>query len=336
MILIYLIYDGLHNSVFNSQVWQPLVKRAHANPKLQVTLISFEPTIVSHNFTHPQITIIQKKRSKFWGKLNLKILAYQVKAYLPKDQPYTLMARGPFAGYIAKQLCTSFCTQLIIQARGLAHAEYAYSNSGQHILTWLRTKQLNSLEKATYQTNQSHLTIECVSLALQTYLIQNYQTNPAQTTIAQYDKPARFTPAQCQTWQTELRTQLNIPTNVTVYCYSGSAHVWQCPNLVIDFFKDKLAQNPNIFLLILSNQPEVFTKLLIQAQVPASHYYATNVHPQEIYRYLAGANFGLIFREAHLLNWVSRPTKALEYASVGLTVLHNNTVSWLMETFPQN
>ena len=356
MQLIYLIYDSIQNSVFGSQVWQPLVKRVSENPTLQVTLISFEPTTVTHSFAHPQIQIIQKRRSWFWGKINLQILAWQITSYLPQNQPYTLMARGPFAGYIAQQISTPLCSQLIIQARGLAHAEYQYSNAcSRHrepaklqakpgvaiyyfkqILIWLRTKQLNSLECAAYQTKQSNIIVECVSAALQKYLVKNYHTDFSQTTIAEYDKPIKFTPAQCQDWRITLRNQLNIPANATVYCYSGSAHLWQCPDLVINFFKERLIQNQNSFLLILSNQPEVFANLLSQAQIPAHHYYATNVHHQEIYRYLAGADFGLIFREPHLLNWVSRPTKALEYASVGLTVLHNNTVNWLMETFPQN
>ncbi len=399
MQLIYLIYDSINNSVFGNQVWQPLVKRAGENKDLQVTLISFETRLISLKYSHPQIKIIQLKRTKFWGKLNLKILAYKIKKYLPEESsPYQLIARGPFAGYIAQQIYTPLCAQLTIQARGLAHAEYEYSSQCSKLRTsphclpaeaflacrslwseswvfarslfrrrgnpladsreedrhthkglamtnrnwlkqaliWLRTKQLNNLECTAYQTKQPNIQIECISSALQKYLVSHYHTKLNQTNIAQYDKPTPFTPAQCLEWRIRLRQQLNISNSATVYCYSGSAHLWQCPNLVIEFFKIKLSQNPQAFLLILSNQPEIFTKLIEQAQIPTSHYYTTNVHHQEVYQYLAIANFGMVFREPHLLNWVSRPTKALEYASVELTVLHNNTVNWLMETFPQS
>ena len=105
---------------------------------------------------------------------------------------------------------------------------------------------------------------------------------------------------------------------------------------MIEFFKTKLAQDSQAFLLILSSQADIFIKLMELSQINSTNYYITGVRHQEIYQYLAIADFGLILREPHLLNWVSRPTKALEYAAVGLTVLHNNTVNWLVETFPQN
>jgi hypothetical protein len=54
-----------------------------------------------------------------------------------------------------------------------------------------------------------------------------------------------------------------------------------------------------------------------------------NVPHGMIYRYLAACDIGLIFREPHLINWTSRPTKVLEYQAAGLEIVHNNTIDFL-------
>jgi hypothetical protein len=50
-----------------------------------------------------------------------------------------------------------------------------------------------------------------------------------------------------------------------------------------------------------------------------------------IYHYLAAADIGIIFRKPHIINWISRPTKILEYQAVGLKIIHNNTVAMLAD-----
>jgi len=50
-----------------------------------------------------------------------------------------------------------------------------------------------------------------------------------------------------------------------------------------------------------------------------------------LYVYLAAADYGLLFRHKDIINWVSRPTKMLEYQAVGLKIIHNNTIEWLSE-----
>ena len=63
------------------------------------------------------------------------------------------------------------------------------------------------------------------------------------------------------------------------------------------------------------------------------NYIIKTVAYSEIYKYLSAADYGIIFREINVLNWISRPTKALEYEAVGLKIIHNNTVKWLVDKY---
>ena len=65
--------------------------------------------------------------------------------------------------------------------------------------------------------------------------------------------------------------------------------------------------------------------------IAKQHYAVLNVGAQDVYKYLAAGDYGLLFREPDVVNWVSRPTKMLEYQAVGLKIIHNKTVAWLAD-----
>lgn len=368
MILVFILYDSIHNSVFAGQVWQVLIKLLAQNKYQKIILISFELEPIklgNHNYQHSQINIIQIKRTRYFGRFSLILNWFKIIKYLPKTN-YQIIARGPFAGYLAiktNQLLLYKPQKITIQARGLAGAEYAYSNQTQNkdsishayslfdkimligdilslskdtcqnIFAKIRAWQLTSLEKSVYRYPQKNLNsqilIECVSPALKTYLIKSFGANQNNLVIAKNDLPNKIKPAKLAAWRKELRLKFKISLDAQVYCYSGSSYAWQCPNLIINFFKKQLTQDPQAFLLILTNEPAVFAKIINTRNIKNENYLILNVPHQIIYQYLAIANYGLLFRENNIINWVSRPTKALEYDSANLPIIHNNTVAWL-------
>ena len=149
-------------------------------------------------------------------------------------------------------------------------------------------------------------------------------------TIAEIDKPQQITPAQRATWRAEVRAELNIPKDAQVWCYNGSAKAWQCPQETVHFLAQKLAEHKQ-FALILTPDVAVFEELFEQCAVDKLRYRILKVPARETFRYLAAADAGIVFRAASPVNWVSRPTKVLEYRALGLEVVHNNTVAWLNE-----
>jgi hypothetical protein len=38
----------------------------------------------------------------------------------------------------------------------------------------------------------------------------------------------------------------------------------------------------------------------------------------------------MIMREANIVNWTSRPIKAIEYLKAGLEIIHNGTIQWIV------
>lgn len=346
--LIVVIYDGINNSVFDSQVMQPLKNILEVQPQQRIILISFEKThptqklIAQKIFNHPSFAFIVCKKIPYIGKLSLYYAAMNLKKKITKYPCYTMIARGPLAGFIAQKVCRSIaCISLTIQARGLLAQEYAYENETNNSsildILWhgLRTRQFFNIEYTTYTKNilssSFPITIQSVSSSLAEYLVTVYHADRRKITIAKHDIPHKINPVQLTNWKIQTRTELNIPMQATVYCYNGSIKPWQCPEQVITRFVTHRTQNPHAFLLILTQDTDAFKILIQKYHIPIDAYRILHVAHSDIYRYLAGADIGMLFRDPHIVNWVSRPTKALEYAAVNLTIEHNNTVSWLFE-----
>lgn len=343
--LIFVLYDSIKNSVFSGQVLQPLLKRQQKNPEQKIVLISFEKeklskqTVEQYIPSDKHIEVIILKKIPFFGPLTLWPSLYQLKTTLRNKKHYQLIARGPLAGWLSlNAINKNKCVSFIVQARGLLAEEYRYVKKGtknriKHFLYKWRTHMFKKIEKNVY--GQKSITIEAVSLALKTYIIENFGSTSSQIKIAQTDIPESCSPTQVSFWRKETRNKLQIANDAVVYCFNGSAKPWQCPEKVVHFFAQQLKQKSNNFLLLLTQDKKPFKDLLTAQKIPNTTYHLITVEHHDIYRYLAAADVGLMFREATIINWVSRPTKVLEYQAVGLKVIHNNTVEWLTSNRPE-
>jgi len=284
---------------------------------------------------------------------------YQLKKFLKQFDSYELMARGPLAGFICQRaLQPHACASLTIQARGLLAQEYAYAH--QHtrntFARWWhawRTKQFERIEYTAYHSKRPPsvraiallrtgfdtsglFKIQAVSPALKEYVIKHFGANPKNITIAHNDIPQPISSQDKTAWRTAIRKTLHINHDTHVYCYNGSAKPWQCPQDILTFFKQQHTNNANSFLLILTQDKAAFAALAQTHQLAPASYHICSVEHHDIYRYLAACDTGIMFREPHIINWVSRPTKILEYRAAGLTVKHNNTVGYLAQAKGQN
>lgn len=347
--LLFVLYDSISNSVFQGQVLQPLIKRKKEQPSQQVILVSFERNPI------PQDTILQirkhgiecivLKKYPFWGILALYPAAYQLKSILQKcfaSDCFEIIARGPHAGWICINSLqkNTLCKQIVIQARGLLSEEFSYTfmhqkkrNKLSTLIHTIRKNTLCHLEYIVYSQYQKNIPLyfEAVSPALKAYLSKYYKISPDIISIAQCDIPPKININQKTQWRNQMRTMLGIPNTSTIYCYNGSIKSWQCPEAVVSFFIKKYQKNKNAFLLILTQDKRAFEELLDNAEISKSNSLVCTVKHSEIFQYLAVADFGIILRENHLINWVSRPTKALEYQAVQIPIIHNNTVAYLIK-----
>lgn len=335
---IFVIHDGIENSVFPGQVLQPLREKLFKNPDLQILLITFERGKPSLEFLKciSGLRIKLFKKYIFLGRLSLHPAVWQLKNVLKKYKNFTITARGPMAGWIClKALGKKTENVLTVQARGLLAEEYKFvhpktKNFLNNLIHTIRAYQYKSIEKKVY--GSKNIQIEAVSHALCNFLQKKFDTQKNQITIACNDIPQKFQPAQIASWKKQTRKNLNICLEIEVYCFNGSIKPWQCPELVIDFFKTKLQKKSNIFLLVLTQNKQEFQKLLLASEIPEKKFLVLTVSHKKIYTYLAACDVGLIFRKQHIVNWVSRPTKVLEYQTVGLEIVHNRTVEWVTNT----
>ncbi|MBI2774758.1 hypothetical protein HYX58_02015 [Candidatus Dependentiae bacterium] len=340
--LLFVTYDGIRNSVFESQVLEPLKKFQKNHPDCSIHIISFERTPKKFESYRPPFELTVLKKFPYVGKLSLIPAIAQLKKILKKYTEYSLIARGPLAGYICKQAAQKTgCVDLTIQARGLLAEEYAFAHKDIHFFTKslhaIRAQLYKKVEHAAYcQTIHNFpILIEAVSDALKDYLIKEYKVPPLSISVAQNDVPYKISPEKKMEWRGAIRSQLSIESQAKVYCYNGSAKAWQCPEETIIFFKKMHELNGYSFLLILTNEPSVFEALCKKNNLPANAYRILNIAHNEIYQYLSAADIGIIMREPHVINWTSRPTKVLEYQAVGLEIVHNNTIGMLIKADPQ-
>lgn len=347
--LVVVIYDSVLNSVFDGQVLAPLVKKLHNGRYNHAYIVSFESQHISTkklaqiSNAHPQLRVIVVHRWKFVAPWLLYGQIRRLKKILTHVQtPYEILARGALAGFLAaKALEKTSHTSLTIQARGLLAKEYRYEHahvSGYDALfhRW-RAQQYEHIERAVYSNmqNLTNYTIESVSAALEEYLINTFAAKPGNFTRAKDDIPTITNSEKISEWRTTTRAELGLDTTKTVYCFSGAVKSWQDPHLVIDYFVKRYQENLKNFLLVLTPQAEEFKKQL-QQKLPQSAYFVAAVAHEQVYQYLAAADIGLIFREPGVVSWVSRPVKAMEYEAMGLKIVHNNTVDWLLQRYGIN
>jgi len=341
---LFIVYDGIENSVFQSQVVDPINKQITNNKTIQFTILSFEKKLNKSKLlnliqNNPKIKFIIAKKMPFLGRLSLLYATKFLRSFLYKNNFYEVITRGPLAGYITlKALKNSTnISKLTIQARGLCAEEMRFSTqfSKQSLLKKILNpflyKEYKKIEFEAYckKTITFKYEIESVSNGLKEYLIKEFNADKNKITIAQNDIPAILEPQKIIKYKEIYRQKLEIPSSKIIYCYSGSSRPWQCGKETIEYFKKKYVEDKNSFLLIFSQDQKEFEKIIQNLNLEKECYKILSVKPNELIYYLCACDFGLLFRQKDIINWVSRPTKMLEYKSAGLEIIHNNNIEIL-------
>ncbi len=352
--IMFVLYDGIKNSVFISQVLQPLLNRLNQDNNLEITLVSFEKTKPSSALmqkiipAHDRLHFVFCRRLRFFGKISLMFAVLQLRKILKIMPCNEIITRGPLAGWVAleaikKEAFGLSIDSFIVQARGLCAQEYRYvcqkdgSTFIKRHLGCFMFSRLNNVECQVYQgKNKSQLpflfNIEAVSPALKDYLVTNYCASTKQIIIANKDLPQKLEKKSVDRFRGAVRKELGISNDAFVYCYSGSAKPWQCLPKALNFFSSKSKKSNKHFLLLLSQDKKEINNMISSFDIPNDKYKLLNAEPKDLNKYLCASDAGLLFRDKDIINWVSRPTKMLEYQAAGLKVIHNNTVAWLENT----
>jgi hypothetical protein len=352
----FIVYDGIENSVFQSQVLTPLLGQLAEDQGLEITLVSFESHSISPEKVmrlvpaHDRLHLVMLRKTRFVGRLSLWLGVIQLYVLLNKIPCHHMVTRGPLAGWIAMHTLQRLKMKrmrqenheplptLKVQARGLCAEEFRYVHTKQKTMIWrgiayyLIYRLLWIVEREVFGGKIiADFSIEAVSPGLKEYMVKNFGSDSTKITFATRDIQQPVQPALVAQWRIQIRKHLHITENTYVYCYSGSYKPWQCTDETIQFFVKQYAADSRVFLLILSQDKDAFVRALERHGVASSNYRVVSISPRYLLEYLSAADAGLLFREPDVINWVSRPTKALEYQAVGLKIIHNNTVAWLTQ-----
>ena len=153
---VFVVYDGIENSVFQSQVLQPLMKELELSSNLEVTLISFETKKLRNSKllklipAHDRLNVVLCRKIPFIGKASLWFAVYQLMSILKQIDFTQVTARGPLAGYILLSALSwahisnesLLGLSIILQARGLSAQEYRYTYQNEQPHFWRTWWQL--------------------------------------------------------------------------------------------------------------------------------------------------------------------------------------------------
>lgn len=112
--LLCVVYDGIENSVFMSQVLAPLLTLLDADEALEITLVSFERSYPSSTLlcqkipAHDRLHLVICRKMPFWGVSSLWIAIYQLFKLLETIPCHEIRARGPLAGFIVRKALDRF------------------------------------------------------------------------------------------------------------------------------------------------------------------------------------------------------------------------------------
>ncbi len=357
--VVYVIYDGFENSVFESQVVMPVLADLSQDLQLRFSLILFERhkpdpgNLMKKIPAHDRLDVVVVRRFRYWGIFSLYPAVWRLIRIFKKIGGTEVWARGPLAGFVAIKAVEHFVTSdivatglvppVLVQARGLAAEEHWYaskqSNKGLlktffaiHIFRSLLRVERKVFGYRGIIARQQKYTIEVVSNALKKHLITKCKAVPYHITIALRDIPQVLEIEKKKQWRAQRRVELEIPHDAKVYVYSGSFKPWQCARETVFEAGVILDNNPRAFFLVLTPDVDAFVQAIDAADLDSSRVRTLRVGARDLISYLAAADAGFLLREHHVVNWVSRPTKMLEYQAAGLNIIHNEAVACLLES----
>lgn len=114
-------------------------------------------------------------------------------------------------------------------------------------------------------------------------------------------------------YRNEIREELDIPSNSTVFVYSGGTSVWQMCKETMQLFKEIEERDENAFLLVMTSGQDIFRKIIDEYQI--KQYRILTAKYEDVPKYLDAADYGFCIRANHIVNNVASPTKILEYLS---------------------
>ncbi len=339
MKIYYITYDGLTNSVFESQVLE-LLRFLKSNVGIP-TLITFENPLKAReikqkkeliaSYFNGQLIILPKL--PFLGKEFLKPAIFALKKVISqnpsKERGIIMHCRGQLGSYLglmAKKALFRPDLKVLADVRGLASDELLFSDQNAKlkdiVLLPIRYRAIGDIERLIY--SQADF-ISCVSTSLRDYLTSHFKIPAWKVDVVPCSVDTNKFIYDVETRE-NMRQRLNVSRKI-VFIYCGSIERWQRLDKVIEFFKIANTISRDVHLLLLINgDKRIINNILISSGLNMESVTLTSADHNDVPRFLMAGDVGLIIRDDNLLNAVSFPTKFGEYLSSGLFIISTRGV----------
>ena len=332
--MIYLVYDGLTNTVFDSQVLTVLEFLARRGISLH--LVSFERRGAKDGLLQKKaeaakrlgIDVLIIERPPFLGRSSLKALARHLAEILVErigtTEPLILHCRGYAAAYIAihtKALLSCTSIKVLADIRGVPEELLLLTNPLRWLPDQFRYREAKKVEREVYALSDG---LCCVSNALKHYIVGGFTDSPHPISVVHCAVNSSLFRFDSDT-RSSVRCELGLD-NKLVFAYSGSLAPWQAPTKVLEFFIMAKTIHLNSHLLMLTKETSTAKRLLDKYGENTKEITLLSADYWEVPRYLMASDIGLLLRDNTHINRVAFPTKYSEYLSSGLYVLTTESV----------
>lgn len=301
--------------IIKSQVISLLRELSKLDPSsFEFTLITFEKSLDADlicsskesyydveikPISYTNHVINQLKLLLFLIKESKKFNIIHVRSYLPM---LVVSILKPFYRY-----------KVVFDPRGLFGDEILYYNKFS-----LKGRLFKFLEKYFFKIADFNV---FVSKYFSDYVIDNYRIDSTSTAVI----PTFSISGPVVSFREDSTRFGDYPINLLSQkyiklCYSGSLEGWQCFDEILRFFSYIEKENENVIFVFCSKSIEAM-KLRVFKSLPSEKCFFYSLEPSEL-RYVIGrCDYGIIFRESHLINRVASPIKINDYLLSGVKII---------------
>lgn len=256
------------------------------------------------------------------------VAAWQLSMWLHRhygNEPVILHCRGSRMTEMGLRVRRHRSDLMVVyDCRGIDHAEYRYEHSDSGTaaieIDWECQRRFERQELCLHEADS----VLCVSESMANYFNVEWgkDIDPSCVIPCVVDVP-RFERGWCERdW---VRKELGIEDRLVV-TYNGSMHSWQMPAQCLRVFGMIKELHKEAHFLALTISPDAMYGLARQHGLYDEDITIMEVPHEDVPRYLAAGDIGLLLRERSLVNEVASPVKFGEYLAAGLSVIMTDGV----------
>lgn len=308
MRVVYLTTESyFREPIIKSQV-EPLLNYL-SKDNFDFILVTFERNAgFSDNllFTHKQL--------KFTSHLlNMIVLIYYAFKISNKNDVIHVRSYPPMLAALLLRLFKG--NKVIFDPRGLWPEEMSYTVK-RPLITFL----FKCLENLFCRYSSK---IVLVSKAFENLFIERYPCYKSKfIVVPTFSLPLNFV---FDNTKIDIKRQIFKNEDIVLFVYSGSFETWQKIDKVVEYFQFLELNVENSRFLFLTKSKELFDKYL-NDKLSRNRFYIYSANQKDIGLYLSQCDYGIIFRDKHIINIVSAPIKIKDYLTANLRVLLSDNI----------